>query len=210
MLSITCQYTAKHYGRHVLLKPFSYQFSGYGTYVFTGANGAGKSTLLSLIMGYVAPSEGSISRIREEKSLHLAAFHRISCWIAPDLQLIASYTLRDFLTFYRRFKTLTLDNDAFSAATDLPLTGRTLGEFSKGMQQKVKLGLAFYSTASCLLLDEPTVNLDGQNKQWYRQQLLQVAGQRMLLIASNEEQEYQFLAEKQLFRIAQSEVRPYA
>ena len=60
------------------------------------------------------------------------------------------------------------------------------------MKQMLRLALAFWSETDVLLLDEPTSNLDDQNKSWYQQQVRKYAQNRLLIIASNEPEEYTF------------------
>ena len=64
--------------------------------------------------------------------------------------------------------------------------------FSSGMKQRLKLGLAFHSEAEILLLDEPTSNLDKQGVNWYLQQIEKHTADKLLIICSNQPQEYEF------------------
>jgi len=60
------------------------------------------------------------------------------------------------------------------------------------MKQRLKLVLAICSNSPILLLDEPTTNLDTQGMNWYRD-LIQTYGQnRLVVIASNIEADYDF------------------
>ena len=64
-------------------------------------------------------------------------------------------------------------------------------DFSSGMKQRVKLAQAFFADTEALLLDEPCSNLDEKGIQLYEQLLAQYAQNRLVLIASNVEREYQ-------------------
>jgi ABC-type multidrug transport system ATPase subunit len=68
-----------------------------------------------------------------------------------------------------------------SQALDKPLHN-----FSSGMQQRLKLGLAVLSDAPLLLLDEPTSHLDKAGQKWYHELLLGHIHQRTVVIATNE------------------------
>ena len=59
------------------------------------------------------------------------------------------------------------------------------------MQQKLKLGFALYSNAEVVLLDEPTSNLDKGNSDWYFEQIDRVGRQKLLIISSNQPNEYE-------------------
>lgn len=63
------------------------------------------------------------------------------------------------------------------------------------MKQKLKLALAIYSNAKIVFLDEPTSNLDKQNSEWYLQEINTIIDKKVLIIASNQEAEYNFCSQ---------------
>lgn len=115
---------------------------------------------------------------------------------APYLELIEELTLTELLQFHRRFK-------PFRHAADVPelidrmqlshARNKEIKFYSSGMKQRVKLGLAFFSDARLVLLDEPTANLDRQGVAWYSQQVSLLPPDVLLLIGSNVPSEYDFL-----------------
>ena len=75
---------------------------------------------------------------------------------------------------------------------DLFLEGaeqKRIENFSSGMRQRLRLGLALYSEASVTFLDEPTTNLDERGAEWYHRVLKQTTG-RLLFIATNTPSDY--------------------
>jgi ABC-type multidrug transport system ATPase subunit len=64
--------------------------------------------------------------------------------------------------------------------------------FSSGMKQRVKLALALYSKVDCILLDEPTTNLDEQGIAWYLNLIDTMLGNRTIFVSSNQAHEYAF------------------
>jgi len=71
-------------------------------------------------------------------------------------------------------------------------------EFSSGMKQRLKLGLALYAAAPLLLLDEPTTNLDATGVAWYQEHVRATRAGRTLLLSSNVAAEYAFCDEQLL------------
>ncbi len=69
-------------------------------------------------------------------------------------------------------------------------------DFSSGMKQRLKLGLALYSAAPLLLLDEPTTNLDRTGVAWYQEHVRATAAGRLVLVSSNVTEEYNFCQEQ--------------
>ena len=73
---------------------------------------------------------------------------------------------------------------------------KQISNFSSGMRQRLKLGLAFYADTTSLFLDEPTTNLDKKSIEWYHMNLTKTTASRLVLIASNAEHEYPANAQK--------------
>ena len=61
--------------------------------------------------------------------------------------------------------------------------------------QVLKLAQAFYSNSPVLLFDEPTTNLDAKGIAWYQEQTLKCKTNRLVVIASNQQNEYAFVDE---------------
>jgi ABC-type multidrug transport system ATPase subunit len=64
------------------------------------------------------------------------------------------------------------------------------------MKQRLKLGLAIYTQAPLLLLDEPTTNLDQEGINWYLEHVNQIRQDRLIIVSSNVTHEYSFCDQK--------------
>lgn len=161
----------------------------------TGPNGSGKSTLLQVACGQMPASEGTISYQLSGKTVEPDAVFRHLTFAAPYLELIEEFTLDELVRFHTRFKPLRrgFSPNEFTDLLELSSArGKSIRHFSSGMKQRVKLGLALYSEARLVLLDEPTANLDARGAAWYRQHVAQLPPDVTLLIASNQPAEYEF------------------
>lgn len=161
----------------------------------TGPNGSGKSTLLQVVCGQMPASTGTISYQLSGKSVEADAVFRHLTFAAPYLELIEEFTLAELLRFHGRFKTFRhglAPNGLIELMELTPARDKPIRHFSSGMKQRVKLGLALYSAATLVLLDEPTANLDARGAAWYRQHVAQLPPDVTLLIASNQPGEYEF------------------
>jgi ABC-type multidrug transport system ATPase subunit len=165
------------------------------SYTFVGPNGSGKSTLIQLLMGSVPPSEGTIHYIRDGKELEIDEWFRHVVLAAPYLELIEEFTLRELVAFHQKFKPLKrgLSVQDFEDFVQLShARHKVVRHFSSGMKQRVKLGLAFLSEASVVLLDEPTSNLDAKGVQWYLDHVVGLADSQLVVLGSNQPLEYEF------------------
>lgn len=161
----------------------------------TGPNGSGKTTLLQVICGQMPASEGTISYGLSGKSVEPDAVFRHLTFAAPYLELIEEFTLAELVRFHGRFKAFRRRLSPQDLIDLLELTSardKSIRHFSSGMKQRVKLGLALYSEATLVLLDEPTANLDARGAAWYRHHVARLPPDVTLLIASNQPAEYEF------------------
>jgi ABC-type multidrug transport system ATPase subunit len=64
------------------------------------------------------------------------------------------------------------------------------------MKQRIKLAQSIFSDVSCVLLDEPCTNLDAEGIALYQGLIKDYCGGRLVIVSSNDEQEYNFCNEK--------------
>ncbi len=197
-MHITLNNTGKRFNLEWIFRHVEFEFSSSKSYAIVGANGSGKSTLLQVIAGALMHSEGNIIYTDDQQKIipNDLIFEQISI-AAPYLELIEEMTATEFLTFHQTFKTFIKPIPEILQEIGLvEATNKQIRYFSSGMKQRLKLGQAFFSNTSILLLDEPTTNLDGVGIQLYLRLIKDYAEKRLLIICSNDEAEYGFCDEK--------------
>ena len=110
------------------------------------------------------------------------------------MELIEELTLEEIWKFHFKFKKGPLVNNTDEVIQTLGLEkgrGKVIKNYSSGMKQRLKLGLAFFSDTHLLLLDEPTSNLDESGIQMYLKLIEDWKSNRTILIGSNQPLEYQ-------------------
>lgn len=190
--------TGKRFNLEWIFRHVEFEFSSGKSYAIVGANGSGKSTLLQVIAGSLMHSEGNIIYTDDQQKIipNDVIFEQISI-AAPYLELIEEMTATEFLTFHQTFKTFVKSIPEILQEIGLSeAANKQIRYFSSGMKQRLKLGQAFFSNTSILLLDEPTTNLDGVGIQLYLRLIKDYAEKRLLIICSNDEAEYGFCNEK--------------
>lgn len=197
-MKISLTNTGKRYNRDWIFRNFSYEFIPGKAYAITGPNGSGKSTLLQVIAGATVTSEGIVKYQVEKELDPEMAFQNISL-AAPYLEVIEELTATEFLEFHQKFKTFL---PGYTIPKMLQVCGlekavhKQIRYFSSGMKQRIKLAQAFFSDTSCLLLDEPTTNLDLEGIALYKQLINDHHQNRLIIVCSNDENEYYFCNEK--------------
>jgi len=192
-LSIQTEGLSKRFNKEWIFKNLTYTFQSGKTYAITGPNGSGKSTLMQVLWGQLPQSTGLVTYTSAQKSIPVEEIFNHVSVATPYMDLIEEFTLEEQLHFHFRMRTIRKGFTLESILDKLYLTpakDKNISNFSSGMKQRLKLGLAFYTECSILFLDEPGTNLDEQAFQWYRENLSQLPKDKIIFIASNQSNEY--------------------
>lgn len=193
MFGVRLKGIGRRFNRDWIFKQVDYEFCSGSRYAVLGPNGSGKSTLLKVITGGLTPSEGEVLYDLDGQPVPTDRFFKHISVAAPYIELIEEFTLREMIRFHFNFKTYLAgwDEDRVLAYIELQSSlDKPLRFFSSGMKQRVKLALACFSESQLLLLDEPISNLDTSSIQWYHQLLEDSVKDRILIIFSNQPEEY--------------------
>jgi len=190
---------SKRYRREWVLREVDLLLSAPGRYAVTGPNGSGKSTLLRILSGHLSPTKGQALFSRQNSPLSPNEAWQYLSFAAPYIELIEEFTLLEALQFHFRFRKFAagmLPGDLIGLL-GFPdhAANKPVRFFSSGMKQRLKLALAICSETPLLLLDEPTSNLDRQGAAWYLDLIGQFAGDKLIVVASNVEEDYAFCTE---------------
>jgi ABC-type multidrug transport system ATPase subunit len=196
-VQIEAQGLGRRYGRQWIFKNLSHDFRPGTATAILGPNGAGKSTLLSILAGQLLPTTGEVRYQHGGRSLPVADVPRQLAYCAPYLDLPEDFTLLELLAFHTRLKPLrpgVSNADLVDIMYLQKAQHQPVREFSSGMKQRLKLGLALYAAAPLLLLDEPTTNLDATGAAWYLEHVARVRqhANRLVIVSSNVPAEYAF------------------
>lgn len=191
--SIKAESLSKRFNREWIFKNLSYTFQSGKTYAITGPNGSGKSTLLQIVWGQLPQTSGSLVFTSAEKVIPTEEIFKHIAIATPYMDLVEELTLEEHIHFHFKMRAMRPGLSFEAILEKLYLTharNKNIANFSSGMKQRLKLGLAFYTEASVLFLDEPGTNLDEQAFRWYHENLNQIDRNKLVFIASNQQSEY--------------------
>jgi len=163
--------TFKKKGKIVALDNVSFSIRKNEIFGIVGPNGSGKSTLVRILSTLLIPDNGSarvfgydvvreygkVRRLINRVSVDAAFFKGISAW---DNLL---YAARLYGFGKKEAKEKTLDILSQLGFPEKRFY-EPLEDLSRGMQQKVAIARAFFTSPMLLLLDEPTTGLDPRSK----------------------------------------------
>ena len=205
-MQITINNLGKKFGAEWIFRNLSYQISSNDKVVILGGNGSGKSTLLQVISGFVTPNEGEIkySAVTLNEAGNIIDPDKLKNFISfasPYLQLIEDFTLKETIEHSQIFKPFInklLTKDIVELMGLSHTKDKLIKQFSSGMKQRLKLGLAILCDTPVLLLDEPVSNLDKESIQWYKNLITEHSVNRTVIICSNNIEEEYFLCDKKI------------
>ena len=155
---------SKSYGRINALGGVSLGISG-GVTGILGMNGAGKSTLFKLMMGKVKPSSGAVRLFGADPWKNPAPYSRIG--FVPEHEKLHDWmTAFEFITTFSRLHGMTKKEAEIEAKRVLEFVSlgdvlhKKIGQFSKGMRQRVKIAHALVNNPELIVLDEPLQGCD--------------------------------------------------
>jgi len=188
MNRIVLENIAKRFAREWIFRGVNLEFQANQAYVILGSNGSGKSTLLQIISSFLTPTKGSVSYYDGANELAIEEVYKHFSIATPYLELPEEFTLLEVIAFHRKLKPFVNHISNEEVVEIMGLTkaaNKALSNFSSGMKQRVKLGLAILSDTDLLLIDEPSSNLDAQAIAWFQDLIDRYKQNRIVVICSN-------------------------
>lgn len=172
-------------------------------FAFLGPNGAGKTTTIRMLTSILAPTSGR-ARVAGYDVVTQPAQVRASVGVLTEHHgLYERMRATEYLDFFGRIYRLPADVRRKQAMGLMERFGladavqRRLGEYSKGMKQKLALVRALLHNPPVLLLDEPTSAMDPQSAKLVRDAVLELKrDRRTIILTTHNLNEAQQLADR--------------
>lgn len=167
--------------------------TGCGMYGLLGPNGAGKTTLLRLIAALARPSSGEVRVAGISVSRPEEVRERIG-YLPQLFELPEKMTLRSFLNYVAAVRGIRaackreLEVERLLCGLNLEaVADRRIGALSSGMKQRAGLAQAMAGSPPVLIIDEPTVGLDPEERLRLRGLLAQycASGGRTVILSTH-------------------------
>jgi ABC-type multidrug transport system ATPase subunit len=182
----------KRYGFQFVIRKVDFTID-YGEILgLSGRNGAGKSTIMQMVSGYLSPSEGSVRYEVKDQVIERENIYTYISYTAPYIDMPPKLTIEELFSHYKFFKKVSMEHyKEFIEYCEIDDQGdKFIENFSSGMKQKIALGLNLVTLSDLMLFDEPTSYLDSQAKEWFYKKILLQKGQKTVIIASNDSEDF--------------------
>lgn len=172
MVAIETTDLTKRFGDVTAVGGLDLQINEGEIFGFLGPNGAGKSTTINMLLDFHRPTSGSATVLGYDAQEETDAIRSCVGVLPEGLELYDRLTAREHLELCVRMKDAADDPDAVLDRVGLGDDGdRAVNGFSKGMSQRLALGMALIDSPDLIILDEPTSGLDPNGIQEFRELL---------------------------------------
>jgi len=164
---------------------------GPGIVGLLGPNGAGKSTLMRVLSTLARATSGRVLWRGQDIARKPDALRTELGYLPQYFGVYEALSAREFLTFLSAVKGLPAKTVAARVDECLEMVGlhdaadRRLGDYSGGMRQRVGIAQALLNDPRLLIVDEPTVGLDPEERVRFRHLLAELAGQRLVILSTH-------------------------
>ena len=188
-MGLELQNVTKTYDKKVL-GGISCKFSR-GVYGLLGPNGSGKSTLIRTICDIESPTSGNILYNGEKVSVLGEKYRNILGYVPQKIGFYPDFTAREFLQYMAIMKGIEKSRiakriDEVMEVVNLKnIEKKKIKNFSGGMKQRLGIAQAILNNPKLLILDEPTVGLDVEERMNFKQFISEYSSDRIIIFATH-------------------------
>jgi len=156
-----------------------------------GPNGAGKSTLMRMLATITTPTEGTILWNGRDVVKDPEALRSVLGYLPQDFGVYPNLSAREFLEYMAAIKGMSGEKARQKISDLLDLVNlhdaarRRLGGYSGGMRQRVGIAQALLNDPQLLIVDEPTVGLDPEERVRFRNLLSDLSSERIVILSTH-------------------------
>ena len=161
MAAIEVRDVTKHYGDVTAVSGLDLTVEEGEVYGFLGPNGAGKSTTIDVLLDFVRPTAGDVRVLGHDARGESVAIRERTGVLPEAFDVYDRLTGRQHVEFAIESKEVEADPETILERVGLVgEEDRRAGDYSKGMRQRLALGMALVGEPDLLVLDEPSTGLD--------------------------------------------------
>lgn len=182
---------SKRYNKSVWgLKNFKMEINP-GILGLVGPNGAGKSTLMRILATITRPSVGRVAWNGSDIVKSPNEIRKVLGYLPQDFGVYPNLNAVEFLEYIAAIKGLDSRATRKRIQELLVLVNltearkRPLGGFSGGMKQRIGIAQALLNDPQVLIVDEPTVGLDPEERVRFRNLLSDLSGDRIVILSTH-------------------------
>lgn len=181
---------SKSYGTKQALMDFSMQLRP-GITGLLGPNGAGKSTLMRMLATVEKPTKGTILWNKKDIAKDPDQLRKKLGYLPQDFGVYPNMNPVEFLEYMAAMKGLSMKSARQRISELLEVLNlsnnrkQLLGGFSGGMKQRVGIAQSLLNDPDLLIIDEPTVGLDPEERSHFRNLLTSFSSDKIIILSTH-------------------------
>jgi ABC-2 type transport system ATP-binding protein len=190
-MQLTISRLCKQYRRDFWgLRDFDLEL-GSGVIGLLGPNGAGKSTLMRMLATITQPTAGTIQWNGTDIVKSPDTLRAVLGYLPQDFGVYPNLSGLEFLEYMAAIKGLDAKSarrrieELLTVVNLVHAAKRPLGGYSGGMKQRIGIAQALLNDPKLLIVDEPTVGLDPEERVRFRNLLSDLSGERIILLSTH-------------------------
>jgi len=178
----------KKYGDRIAVNGLNLSILEGEIFGLLGPNGAGKSTTISILATLLIPNEGEVKICGYDLHRDVKHVKPLIGFVPQELALYPTLSAWDNLTFFGRIQGMRgplLRERVASALALVGLTDRAkdiVNTFSGGMKRRLNIAVGLIHQPRVLFLDEPTVGVDPQSRNFIFEHVERLKTQGMTIL----------------------------
>ncbi len=190
-MQLIIEHLGKEYKRGFWgLKDFSLEIKP-GILGLLGPNGAGKSTFMRMLATITKPTDGTITWNGTDVVKSPDTLRAVLGYLPQDFGVYPNLNAIEFLEYMAAIKGLDANSakkridELLQLVNLVEAAKRPLGGYSGGMKQRVGIAQALLNDPQLLIVDEPTVGLDPEERVRFRNLLSDLSGERIVILSTH-------------------------
>lgn len=179
----------KDYGARRAIDNLSFDAEQGEIVGFLGPNGAGKTTTMRILTGYMPPTDGTAIVAGYDVVEESLEVRKRVGYLPETVPLYNDMTALEYLKFMADLRKIPNSEErALETLEKVNLADRAnsfIGNFSKGMRQRIGLAQALIHRPEVIILDEPTIGLDPAQVVEMRSVIREIGKDRTVLLSTH-------------------------
>ncbi|WP_110514523.1 ATP-binding cassette domain-containing protein [Herpetosiphon llansteffanensis] len=189
-MDIQIRHLVKQYGSYRALDDSSLSI-GAGMFGLLGPNGAGKTTFMRILTTQLVPTSGEVVVGGVDVEREPSAIRQQLGYLPQEFgfyQSLSAFAMLDYIAAMKNIPCAQRAQEIERVLHEVNLTSeakRKLGGYSSGMKQRLGIAQSMLGNHQLLVVDEPTVGLDPEERIRFRNVLARIAGQRTVVLSTH-------------------------
>ncbi len=194
MTDIRLAEVSKSYGRLRVLDAVTLE-AGAGVLGLLGPNGAGKTTLLRILATVIAPDHGRVRLLGDDTGdpPGRTRIRRRLGYVPQETGFPSGFTAFEYVDYVAILTEMTDRRDRHDEVRRVleivglsAVAGKRIRRLSGGMKQRLIIAQALIGNPRLLVLDEPTVGLDPEQRLRFRDTVSALAEDRCVIVSTHQ------------------------